>query len=65
MVCGDQLTPSELEALAEILSQDPRPQYQDDPQREYGLLFAGHNVRFKVADNVLTVISIDPLNQCK
>ena len=64
-VCGGQLSQSELQALCEILSQDPRPQYQDDPQREYGLLFAGHNVRFKVADDVLTVISIDPLNQCR
>ena len=45
--------------LCEILSQDPRPQYQDDPDREYGLTFAGHNVRFKVAGDVLTVKEID------
>ena len=64
-VSGSLLAQAELDALCEILSQDPRPQYQDDPQREYGLLFAGHNVRFKVAEGVLTVISIDPSNQCK
>ena len=64
-VSGSQLSAAELDALCEILTQDPRPQYQDDPQREYGLLFAGHNVRFKVVEGVLTVISIDPSNQCK
>lgn len=64
-VSGSLLAQAELDALCEILSQDPRPQYQDDPQREYGLLFTGHNVRFKVAEGVLTVISIDPSNQCK
>ena len=64
-VSGSLPAQAELDALCEILSQDPRPQYQDDPQREYGLLFAGHNVRFKVAEGVLTVISIDPSNQCK
>ena len=31
----------EVDALFEILAQDPRPQYQDDPERIYGLLFAG------------------------
>ena len=64
-VCGGMLPQTELQALCEILSQDPRPQYQDDPGREYGLLFAGHNVRFKVNGDVLTVLSIDPLNQCR
>lgn len=64
-VSGSLPAQAELDALCEILSQDPRPQYQDDPQREYGLLFTGQNVRFKVAEGVLTVISIDPSNQCK
>ncbi|MBQ1618518.1 MAG: hypothetical protein II095_03195 [Bacteroidales bacterium] len=47
-----------MRALEEILAQDPRPQYQDDPSREYGLIFAGRNIRFRVEDNVLTVIGI-------
>ncbi|MCR5561471.1 MAG: tRNA (N6-threonylcarbamoyladenosine(37)-N6)-methyltransferase TrmO [Bacteroidales bacterium] len=46
-------------ALTEILSQDPRPQYQDDPTREYGLSYAGRNVHFKVAGDLLTVIAVD------
>ena len=48
-----------LDALKETLSLDPRPSYHKDPSREYGLSFSGFNVRFKVSDGVLTVISID------
>lgn len=45
-------------ALVETLSLDPRPSYHDDPERVYGLSFAGFNVRFKVKDGVLTVVGI-------
>ena len=48
-----------VDALRELLSQDPRPQYQDDPEREYGLLFEGRNVRFKVKGDTLNVFSIE------
>ncbi len=54
-----KLDPESVDGLLEILSQDPRPQYQDDPERVYGLLFEGHNVRFRVQDGVLTVISLE------
>lgn len=50
---------SVLEALVETLRLDPRPSYHDDPEREYGLSFAGLNVRFKVFLRKLTVIAID------
>jgi len=46
------------EALVEILRQDPRPHYQNDPERIYGLAFAGMNVKFKVDGETLTVVSI-------
>lgn len=45
--------------LLETLSLDPRPSYHDETAREYGLSFAGYNVRFKVRDGVLTVVSLD------
>ena len=45
-------------ALIGVLQQDPRPSYQDDPDRVYGVSFAGMNVRFKVAGDVLTVTEI-------
>ena len=50
---------SVLEALVQTLSLDPRPSYHDDPQREYGLSFAGMNVRFRVSSGVLSVLSIE------
>ena len=46
-------------SLVEVLSLDPRPSYHDDPEREYGLSFAGMNVRFKVFLGILTVVSLD------
>lgn len=46
------------EALRAVLAQDPRPHYQEDPERVYGFGFAGMEVRFSVADGVLTVREI-------
>lgn len=43
-------------ALRGILSQDPRPQYQDNPEREYGLIFNGRDIKFKVDGRQLEVI---------
>lgn len=50
------LSAEEEEALRGILAQDPRPQYQDDPDKIYGLTFAGRNIRFRVISSKLTVI---------
>ena len=47
-------------ALLGVLAQDPRPSYQNDPEREYGMGFAGFNVRFTVEQGTLTVHKIDP-----
>lgn len=47
------------EALIGVLSHDPRPSYQSNPERVYGMGFAGMNVRFRVAEEVLTVIGLD------
>ena len=47
------------EALRGVLANDPRPRYQNDPERMYGLSFAGRNVKFRVADQVLTVEEIE------
>lgn len=45
-------------ALLAVLAQDPRPQYQDDPGRVYGMSFAGLEVRFRVEGERLTVVEI-------
>ncbi|MCI7789636.1 MAG: tRNA (N6-threonylcarbamoyladenosine(37)-N6)-methyltransferase TrmO [Lachnospiraceae bacterium] len=46
------------EALIEVLKQDPRPSYHSDTNRQYGVSFAGFDVRFKVEKQVLEVIEI-------
>ena len=46
------------QALLGVLSHDPRPSYQSDPVRVYGLTFAGLDVRFTVRDNRLTVQAV-------
>ena len=51
--------PEEWLSLRQVLALDPRPRYQDDPDKEYGLTFAGRNVRFRVGDGVLTVTAVD------
>ncbi|MBQ2177808.1 MAG: tRNA (N6-threonylcarbamoyladenosine(37)-N6)-methyltransferase TrmO [Oscillospiraceae bacterium] len=52
------LPPQQAKALLGVLSQDPRPGYQDDPGRTYGMDFADWDVRFRVSDGVLTVLKI-------
>lgn len=45
-----------LEALKATLAQDPRPRYHDDPERVYGMPYLDWDIRFKVEENVLTVV---------
>lgn len=46
----DSLSLEERNALASTLSQDPRPHYQDDPARQYAMLFSQHEVKFLVSN---------------
>ena len=48
-------------ALRGVLAHDPRPSYQSDPERLYGVAFAGKNVKFTVEDGVLTVRKIEEI----
>ena len=48
-----------LAAMVEMLSLDPRPSYHNDPHREYGLSFAGYNLRFIVSGGILEVVDIE------
>ena len=45
-------------ALLGVLAHDPRPRYQDDPERVYGMAFGGYEVKFRVAKGVLSVAEI-------
>jgi len=46
------------DAILGVLAQDPRPTYFQDPERMYGVSFAGFDVRFKVNGDVLTVYDV-------
>lgn len=47
------------ETVIDILSGDPRPSYQNDPTRIYGMNFADYNIKFTVDNGVLTVLEIE------
>ena len=49
---------SQRESLIEVLAHDPRPQYQNDPERVYGMEFGGIEVKFKVDGELLTVVEV-------
>lgn len=58
--CAENFPDKEkLPALIEVLKLDPRPSYHDDPDRVYGMSFAGRNIKFSVMDDVLTVSDIE------
>ena len=44
--------------LIECLADDPRPSYQDEPDRIYGMAFADFEIKFKVENGTLTVVEV-------
>ncbi|MBQ9387637.1 MAG: tRNA (N6-threonylcarbamoyladenosine(37)-N6)-methyltransferase TrmO [Lachnospiraceae bacterium] len=57
---GELLPPEKAQALISLLSQDPRPQYHNDPGRVYGFEFAGFEIKFTVSGSTATVVEISP-----
>lgn len=55
---GAGVTPPLSEGLIEVLENDPRPRYHDDPERVYGMEYDGREVKFRVRGDTLTVIEI-------
>jgi tRNA-Thr(GGU) m(6)t(6)A37 methyltransferase TsaA len=53
---GSHFSPEQLLSLKKILALDPRPHYQDDPDRVYGMPFAEYDIRFKVDGLLLSVV---------
>ena len=47
------------QAAISVLSHDPRPSYQRNPDRVYGLTFAGYDIRFCVKEDILTVTAVE------
>ena len=50
---------NELAALRKVLSLDPRPHYQDNPEKVYGMMYAGKDVKFRVEGDVLTLVEVE------
>ena len=56
----DKVPADHRKSLIEVLAHDPRPQYQADPERIYGMAFGGMEVKFKVGGIQLTVVEVLP-----
>ena len=54
-ILGEDLTAK----VEDVLKNDPRPTYQNDPDRVYGVLFGGYNITFHVEENVLHVLTAE------
>lgn len=54
---ADRLGPEKTAALRGVLAADPRPRYQDDEERIYGLSFAGEDIHFRVEGRLLQVLN--------
>lgn len=58
----DPLPEGWLPALCEVLAQDPRPAYQEEPERVYHLVFLPYEVDFSVQRNILRVLALRPVS---
>ena len=56
-----KLPPDKQAAAIGVLSHDPRPSYQNQPGRVYGLSFGGFDIQFTVEEETLTVLNVEPL----
>ena len=56
----EKLPPDKREAAKAVLSHDPRPSYQRNEDRVYGMTFAGQDIRFTVREDTLTVTEVTP-----
>ena len=55
----EKIPAEKLEAVRGVLAQDPRPSYQDDPERVYGMGFGGMEIKFKVDGDNLAVCGVE------
>lgn len=58
LVTASGIPGEKLQALQGVLEQDPRPRYQKDPQRIYGMSFGEYEVKFTVQEDVLRVVEL-------
>ena len=56
------IPPASLSALTRVLALDPRPQYQNNHDKVYGMPYDGYDIRFRVADGTLIVVDVKSLH---
>lgn len=54
----NKIPPKKRQGLIGVLSHDPRPSYQKDSDRVYGISFGGYDIRFTIRESVLTVCDV-------
>ena len=54
----EKIPADKVDAVKGVLAQDPRPSYQEDPERVYGMKFGGMEIKFRVAGSELTVCEV-------
>ena len=64
-ICLLKLPEEHRECVRQILAGDPRPSYQNDPDRIYGMEYAGYEIKFRVKDGMLAVCEIGQSNKKK
>ena len=57
------LSPDDKKTVIELLEQDPRPAYKNEPDRIYGMNYKGYEIRFKTADGKVTVIEVKEIKR--
>ena len=55
----DDIDPKTAKIIKDLLSQDPRPQYKNDPERIYGMAYGEYNVKFKVEGERLYITEVE------
>ncbi|MBR5356128.1 MAG: tRNA (N6-threonylcarbamoyladenosine(37)-N6)-methyltransferase TrmO [Lachnospiraceae bacterium] len=55
----DLIGAEDFDTVVSLLKEDPRPHYQKDPERVYGMAFKDLNIKFKVLENILTVVGVE------
>lgn len=61
--CLQSLSPEEKASILETLSLDPRPSYQNDPDRIYGMKYGNKNIKFQVKGDLLSILSMDSIDE--
>lgn len=60
-VLSERIDEDYRKVISDLLSQDPRPGYQNDPERVYGMTYGRYDIKFKVDGDILTVVDVEVL----